>query len=514
MKISLTVAAACLICLLHIVIVYGQDSAPASKPFIIKKPAASKPVASQPSTAKASEDLQKMVSEISGQVEEIRGWEYKKAVPAEVLTDAQVKAHMTDEIEAELKEGEFEQVQAFMKLTGLIPPDCDIMHTYKNFVADQAGGFYSSKTGKYYMPLRIYEEYSRTYKGIITAHELTHALDDQYFGLEKIAKSREETEDWSLTWRSVAEGSATISMTQYVTELSRSGKLDMGEMLQMAAKEQKETAKLSKLPTYFMSLVMVYPAGTNFLLKGKNIQMVILASPQDLKNLGDTLLALAKKPPLSTEQILHPEKYWDKDKFDEPVTVADDGMERIFTKMEFKSVYKSTIGEMLCSILTRRDKFDTSILSSAARCTSRAASGWGGDRFYLLLPASTPGSVPASGSAEGGFTGVWITLWDTPKDVGEFQEGYEKYRPLKNRQSFPLGDRGMVYCFGLTDQQVEKLKTALAANPPAFTQFGKAWTTNAPATQIHTQPTSGPANPASPAANVGESVAPANETEK
>ncbi|MBI5725897.1 MAG: hypothetical protein HZA50_18200 [Planctomycetes bacterium] len=524
------ILATCLTCVLQI-IVYGDSAGPATSTVspdtaaaarpAISRPAVKRPAASQPSTAQATADLQEMVNQILGQVEEIRGWKYKKTVGAEVLTNEQVKAHMDKEIDADLKPGEYEQLQAFMKLTGLIPPDCDIKQTFKNFVADQAGGFYSSKTGKYYMPLRVYDEFSTTYKGIITSHELTHAMDDQYFNLEKIAKSREETEDWSLAWRSVAEGSATISMTQYLVALSKSGKLDMAEMTRMALKEQKEAAKLAKLPTYFMSLVMVYTVGPPFLLKGKDLRTVVLSEPQALEKLGDVLLATAKNPPLSSEQVLHPEKYWDKAKLDEPVMVRDADMEKIFSKMDLKSVYRNTIGEMLCSILSRRDQFDTDILTSASRCTNRAAAGWGGDRFYLLLPAGTPGSLPASipsdapdgpasrASAAAGFSGVWITLWDAPRDVGEFQTAYEKYRPLKNRLSFPLGKRGMVFCFGLSDEQVQKLKSVLEADPPAFTQSGKNWTLDAPATQ--TQPASGSAESSSPAAKVGETAAPADK---
>ena len=49
--------------------------------------------------------------------------------------------------------------------------------------------------------------------------------------------------------------------------------------------------------------------------------------------------------------------------------------------------------------------------------TNRAASGWGGDRFYLLAAGKT---ADAAGKTLSDLKGVWVTTWDTAVDRDEF----------------------------------------------------------------------------------------------
>ena len=117
----------------------------------------------------------------------------------------------------------------------------------------------------------------------------------------------------------------------------------------------------------------------------------IMADPSLHDPSGEMLLKVAKRPPTSSEQILHPEKYWDADKRDHPVVVDDERMERMILSDGFHVVHKDTVGELLCAILTSPadKKLNIMLASQAGYWTNDDAAGWGGDRFYLLARGSS-----------------------------------------------------------------------------------------------------------------------------
>jgi uncharacterized peroxidase-related enzyme len=114
------------------------------------------------------------------------------------------------------------------------------------------------------------------------------------------------------------------------------------------------------------------------------------------------------KLPQSSEQILHPEKYFSGDA---PTKVT---LPELKTLLGFgwKKIDTDVNGEWGCYLIL--DQF----LNNAEE-SKRAAAGWGGDRFAVY-----------EGSAPGQVFVVQMTAWDTDNDAKEFFESYEK-RTLK-----------------------------------------------------------------------------------
>jgi hypothetical protein len=107
-------------------------------------------------------------------------------------------------------------------------------------------------------------------------------------------------------------------------------------------------------------------------------------------------------PPLSTEQILHPEKYRAKPDF--PMTI-DLGV--LKPGAGWKEVGRNVLGEMQLAVLLRKHG------------GKKAAAGWDGDRYAILEgPKNKLGLV-------------WLSTWDSEDDAREFAHGYVAYQTAK-----------------------------------------------------------------------------------
>ncbi|HYL41018.1 MAG TPA: hypothetical protein VET90_06900, partial [Candidatus Binatus sp.] len=104
------------------------------------------------------------------------------------------------------------------------------------------------------------------------------------------------------------------------------------------------------------------------------------------------------RPPDSSEQVLHPEKYA---AHEEPVVVTIPGGTASALGTGWHATAQDTLGEFVL-----RTWLTTAGLAPADATT--AAAGWGGDRIQLL---SGPGGATAL---------AIVTVWDTPADATEF----------------------------------------------------------------------------------------------
>jgi hypothetical protein len=103
-------------------------------------------------------------------------------------------------------------------------------------------------------------------------------------------------------------------------------------------------------------------------------------------------------PPLSTEQVIHPEKYLRGEK---PVTIDPAAVEEFLADKGYQTLYRTVLGELGAAILLETH-FPKEDLSAASE-------GWGGDTFVVFEKKGTPALV------------LWATEWDGEPDAVEFQ---------------------------------------------------------------------------------------------
>jgi hypothetical protein len=428
-------------------------------------------------SAEAPPDMAKMAEEVALEVEALRGWKFKNPVPRRVCTEAQARAYMEKIVDRDAPPEKVAVAQAFLKAIGLLPPEADLKKTYIDLMSVQAAAFYDIDTKALYMVRPNGAKPPAAMDQVILSHELCHALDDQQLDLAKFVKGRmgKSSEDEDLVTSCVAEGSATALMIQYMAKMQASGKLDLGQMMEYSKEEEAKNQVLLAAPPYFLSMLGAYVCGMNFLARGDFLGLAMGG-----KNVGPELTAAMKDPPRSTEQILHPEKYWDAAKRDEPVLVNDEDMVAALRILDqaigLHVVYRDTAGEMLCTLLTmpRGEKPNPMLMGLPPFWVNEAATGWGGDRFYLLAPGKSD-SMAEKETAKGNTGGsVWITLWDTEKDRDEFVKAYEAVA-MPNRVTYKWGSQGAVFFYDLKPGLQKLVEQALEKSPPHMTKDGKPW---------------------------------------
>ena len=437
--------------------------------FLLALTCQAAPAAAPPTAQDAPEDLIRMADEVAREVEALRGWKFKQPVKKQICGPDFVRTYLSKEIDKQVPPDKVAQAQAFLRTIGLLPPTSDLKKTYLDILQAQAGGFYDTETKTLYLVRR--GESTSAIDRIMLAHELTHALDDQQVDLDAFVKPRTgQTEDMDLVISSVMEGSATSLMTQYMTRMQLSGNTNLAELQAYAEGEAENTRKLMEAPRYFTSMIGAYLCGVQFLTKGGLVGAILAPDNQAT---GRNFEAAIKDPPRSTEQILHPEKYWEESKRDEPVVVNDDAAAKTFARPGRWIVHKDTVGEMLIAILTTPpdSKPNLMFMQTSEAWTNAAAKGWGGDRFYLLASGKT--AAEAAKTLKD-LKGLWITLWDAAKDRDEFVEAYDKNAAAAHA-TFRLGNLAAVVFYGFDEAERKALEARLEKSPPPMTQAGKPW---------------------------------------
>jgi hypothetical protein len=353
-----------------------------------------------PKPAPAKEDYQAKTERHKKNVLRLRGLEFKTDVTVGAYTKTELVDFLKAEFEKELppeKAGRFQR--AYAKF-GLIPKDLDLYQAYMDLFGSSIAGFYHPKT-KELKIIRAGEEddlESRMAKaagidmeGITFVHELTHAAQDQNFELSTLPLEDETNDDLIAALKSVIEGDASAVGWKY--QFKENFDLAIG-MVNQGYKTGQLPGKADKLPAYLkLSLTFPYGHGTDFVVN------TLKGTGGDLKDASKLL----KDWPISTEQILHPAKYWEQR--DHPTLVLLPGADRVAGWTETLSNVHGEFGVWMLLREFRSDKLRLPVIK-------KASEGWDGDRYIVL-------------EDEKKNTGyVWLSTWDTEDDAKEFFEAY------------------------------------------------------------------------------------------
>ena len=178
-----------------------------------------------------------------------------------------------------------------LKLLGLLEPRIDLRDVSATVFGQGVAGYYDPRTKR----LRIVRGAQTTnpfLEEITLAHELTHALEDQRFGLD--LEDSSGSDDAALARLALVEGSATAVMLTY-GERHFSAEQTLGGLF---ASLGQDTGDLP--PFVEAQLLFPYLTGQRFVER-------LYATGDDSWSVVNT--AERFRPPASTEQVLHPEKY-------------------------------------------------------------------------------------------------------------------------------------------------------------------------------------------------------------
>jgi hypothetical protein len=306
---------------------------------------------------------ERLIGRMLERVSRVRMLGAKKSVPGAVLPRdaliARVKLHVEREVphEAIVQEGIVQQ------LLGFIPTHFDYEAETYALLNSQLAGFYEPADGTMYMAADLDDENATA----TLAHELVHALQDQQWNLGPRSKYTPGQDDRSTAFSALAEGDATSAMADLLVGSAKPGAtaLDMPDELfaeqVIGGMSAGPTATAPRVMR--MSLVAPYIDGTLFV--------------RALRRKGGwaAVNRAWENPPITTEQILHVEKW---EAHEPPIAIDDPPFGTLGTGWAVAD--DDTYGE-----LGARIWFGEWV--GAARAAGLAA-GWGGDRGALVKDGS------------------------------------------------------------------------------------------------------------------------------
>jgi hypothetical protein len=192
----------------------------------------------------------------------------------------------------------------------------------------------------------------------------------------------------------IMEGSAVAA--QYSWLLGSPTHEVMPDLGKMFGAQAKMDPGISSVPEAMqIELVWRYEEGINF-------------AHRILKKGGQEELQKAlKDPPVSTEQVMHPdEKYYKEDK---PVEIEIDGKKLGELLPEWEFVQKDNLGELFTNFFLKQYVDEEK--------AKKASEGWDGDLYAAFKE---------KGEKKKGMIIVWLTVWDSEKDRNEFFDAYKQ----------------------------------------------------------------------------------------
>jgi len=342
-------------------------------------------------------ELERVTEEIKVDVERLRGMRFLRPVAVRLATREEFARYAREELERSVPPERFAADETIAKMLGVVPVEVDLKETLLTFLEEQVGGFYDPREEAFY----LMEATPHGVAKIVLAHELTHALDDQHFDLDGGMKQVEEETDRAFAYQALVEGSGTSLMTQWALE--NQGEIDLGGF---EAMQKDANRSLAAAPAWLSKpLIFAYLRGASFLVRSDSLMagQIKPASPEDVRR------AFAS-PPESTEQILHPEKYWDEERRDAPqaVELATWDLPSGWTVLR-----TDTLGEVLLALLAAPPEartlpdFSNPLAVLGIQFSHAISEGWGGDRVVLL-------------ANDGARVLRLVTVWDTERDAAEF----------------------------------------------------------------------------------------------
>jgi len=327
---------------------------------------------------------------------QITGWKILKKVPAEMLGKDKFRTYVEKRMKETSSAGERRAEELTLKMFGFIPQDFDLAKETVDLVSEQAAAFYDYNKKRLFIVDSTAEGPEQR---IALVHELAHALADQHHPLGKYLRKGSPDDDASTARQAVMEGQATWLTWAYVAKLN-GGKAEVPQtMIDQLTKstnsDSSEFPVFSKAPLYLReSLVFPYNEGLKF-------------EDAVFHKLGrDGFDAVFERPPLSTQQILHPETYFENRK---PADTQTPSQETLFGKQkrQFRTLAEGSLGELDFSMLLRQ--------YVSEKVGVDAASHWRGGAFRLYENKQDKYPVLS-----------FVSEWDSPEAAQKFFELYQR----------------------------------------------------------------------------------------
>jgi hypothetical protein len=361
----------------------AETVSPSPSPTMTDGPARTDAPAPTTTPVASPVDADAVYDEIEQQVIAIRGLEPKQDVERRTIDPDELAELIAGQIDEEYPAGYLPAVQRLYVALGLIPEGDDLEALLLELLSGGVAGFYRPDEDTLYVVSKTGALGGN--EKITFAHEFQHALQDQHFTVFTDQDKVLDQTDWLLARQAVYEGDATLLMSLWAGQHFTPE--DMADVLQ-AGNDPEQAAMLARMPAILReTLLFPYTTGMAF------------AQSTFVQGGWQAVDALFEDLPVSTEQILHPEKWAAREA---PIDVAlPEGLAGAMGD-GWTLTLEDSWGELQTRIWLQEGGLPTAE-------ANEAAAGWGGDRLGVLE------------GPDGGWAVVLATEWDSAADAAQFE---------------------------------------------------------------------------------------------
>lgn len=376
-------------------------------------------------SSKEAKELFKSVDEILQFASQDTGLPIKREVKRKLAKRDEVQAYIQKRMKDDKDAQRLERSSAVLKKFGLLPRNFDLSSFLVTMLREQVAGYYDPKTNTVNLLNWVDVEQQKP----VLAHELTHALQDQSFGIEKWLKEPDGadknknpkpedivSDEETAARQAVTEGQAMVVLLDY--SLAPLGKTLLNSPQIADALKQGMLLGTADSPAFREAPIFLKEELTFPYRYGLDFTAALLQAGGKELAYGGTF----KNPPKSTREIMEPETYLSHEKL-EPMKLID--FEKDFAGYEPFDI--GAIGE-----------FDVAVLVEQYVGQEESAAlypHWRGGYYFAGRPK-------ADKSAPLGV--VYASRWSSPAKAAEFAAVYAKSLAQRYQQAKALGGDGKV----------------------------------------------------------------------
>lgn len=299
------------------------------------------------------------IEQVLADLTEITGLKPAKKVAYDTIDKARVNQFLNERIQEFIKPEEIRAEEVALKKFGFVPQDFDLKKTSIDLMTEQAAAFYDFRKKK----LFILESAPEAVQQIALVHELAHALADQHFDLEKFIDLTNKSDDSATARMAVMEGQATWLMSEYLarrTGQSLKTSPAIVQLMSRAAQMSQGQFPVFDAAPLYMRETLLFPYSQGMLFQHALVE----------KFGSEAFVKIFREPPVSSQQILHPEKYFEGVKPTEPELPS------VSSEDAYEELTEGYIGELDHAILLRQYAGQEQADSVSRR--------WKGGRYRVL----------------------------------------------------------------------------------------------------------------------------------
>lgn len=412
--------------------VSAQSTAPPASPVQQQKAAgegarATQTQAPQETEQKISpqeaEELFRSVDEILQFASKDSSLPIKQPVKRSLTSRDQVVAYITKHMSEDEDAQRLRRSELVLKKFGLLPRDFDLQTFLFALLREQVAGYYDPKTKTVNLLDWVDVEQQRP----VLAHELTHALQDQSFGLEKWMKAGAgdlasnsknptqvdiENDETAAARQAVVEGQAMVVLIDYMLEPTGRSLKDSPQIVEALKQGMlvgtADSIQFHNAPLYLKeALTFPYRYGIDFVAD-------VLAKDGKEK----AFAGVFANPPRTTREIMEPKTYLSGEHL-EAMRLPD--FQHIFKSYELFD--SGAVGEFDVAVLI--DQY------AGSKTAHDLYPHWRGGYYYAARPKS---------NADGTLGLLYVSRWSSPAKSAEFAAIYAKSLEKRYRRAHQKGE--------------------------------------------------------------------------